>query len=213
MLFGFAGLCVVAVVSDALEYALLGRIADGERPSDAEITFNDTRQAVIGLAQTGLQIALYVAFIMWFYRAYSNLPRLGVTGGLRFGPGWAIGAWFVPFLNLVRPKAIANDIWKGSDPDLPPQAGRAWQDGAIPGALLGWWWFVWLITSLANNIALRTRLSAETAVELQANAATYIVADALGVPAALLAAQVVKKLNDRQEERAARLQHGAQALQ
>jgi len=116
MLFGFAGLCVVAVVSDALEYALLGRIADGERPSDAEITFNDTRQAVIGLAQTGLQIALYVAFIMWFYRAYSNLPRLGVTGGLRFGPGWAIGAWFVPFLNLVRPKAIANDIWKGSDP-------------------------------------------------------------------------------------------------
>jgi len=107
----------------------------------------------------------------------------------------------------------ANDIWKGSDPDLPPQAGRAWQDGAIPGALLGWWWFVWLITSLANNIALRTRLSAETAVELQANAATYIVADALGVPAALLAAQVVKKLNDRQEERAARLQHGAQALQ
>jgi len=125
MLFGFAGLCVVAVVSDALEYALLGRIADGERPSDAEITFNDTRQAVIGLAQTGLQIALYVAFIMWFYRAYSNLPRLGVTGGLRFGPGWAIGAWFVPFLNLVRrQRHLERKRPRSTAPGRPGVAGR-----------------------------------------------------------------------------------------
>jgi hypothetical protein len=35
---------------------------------------------------------------------------------MRWSAGWAIGAWFVPVLSLVRPKAILNDIWRASDP-------------------------------------------------------------------------------------------------
>ena len=57
-------------------------------------------------------IATGVFFLFWFHRAYRNLPALG--GDRRYGTGWAIGSWFVPFLNAWRPKQIVNDIWRES---------------------------------------------------------------------------------------------------
>jgi hypothetical protein len=61
-----------------------------------------------------------------FRRAYRNLPALGAESP-RFSSGWAVGAWFVPFLNLVRPKQIMDDIWRASDPALPAHPGAAWK--------------------------------------------------------------------------------------
>jgi eukaryotic-like serine/threonine-protein kinase len=80
-------------------------------------------------------------FIAWFFRAYSNLRRLGVQN-LRYGKGWAIGAWFVPILSLVRPKHIANDIWRGSEPGA--DVAARWHQVSVPG-LVHWWWAMFLI--------------------------------------------------------------------
>ena len=56
-----------------------------------------------------LVIATGVAFLVWFSRAYRNLDALDLPR--RYGTGWAIGGWFVPFLNFARPKQVADDIW------------------------------------------------------------------------------------------------------
>ncbi|MDQ3720151.1 MAG: hypothetical protein M3350_05130 [Actinomycetota bacterium] len=49
--------------------------------------------------------------------------------------------------------------------------------------------------------------------QLYDSAIVLLVSNLFAISVALLPAHVVKKLNDRQEERAARLQDGAQALQ
>jgi hypothetical protein len=54
-----------------------------------------------------------VVFLRWFHRAYSNIEALDLLT-LRHGRGWAIGCWFVPFMNLVRPFRIAEEIAMGS---------------------------------------------------------------------------------------------------
>jgi len=79
-------------------------------------------------------------FIAWFSRAYKNLRRLGVQN-LRYGEGWAIGAWFVPFLNWVRPKQIANDIWRGSERGV--DTWWQWRQVEVP-SLVHWWWALFL---------------------------------------------------------------------
>lgn len=84
------------------------------------------------------------AFIAWFYRAYKNLRRLGLQG-LRFGTGWAIGAWFIPILGMVRPKNIANDIWRGSEPGVEVTSG--WHRGEVP-RLVHWWWGLFIVQGL-----------------------------------------------------------------
>ena len=104
----------------------------------AEITDAEDRvdQASIAIVVAYVVLGIFT-FIPWFHRAYSNLPKLGVAH-LRYGTGWAIGAWFIPIFNLFRPKQIANDIDRASAPDALVTT-NVWHRRA-PAALLHWWW-------------------------------------------------------------------------
>jgi Domain of unknown function (DUF4328)/Uncharacterised protein family UPF0547/Protein of unknown function (DUF2510) len=86
-----------------------------------------------------------ILFLVWFYRAYRNLVRAGIHD-LRFGPGWALGGWFIPFFNWVRPKQIANDIWKASASAGTVGIERRYEL-ELP-ALINWWWGLWILGGL-----------------------------------------------------------------
>ncbi len=60
----------------------------------------------------GIPLNLFfpVVFMMWMARAYYNLHRTGIQK-IQFSAGWSIGAWFVPFMNLVRPYKIMKELW------------------------------------------------------------------------------------------------------
>jgi hypothetical protein len=147
-------------------------------------------------------VAAAFFFIRWFHRAYKNLLALG-AGELRFKPGWAIGAWFVPILNLWRPKQIANDIWRGSDPPYPP-GNSVWRDGPV-AAVFAVWWGLFLVSNWSSQVALRLSISADEAAELQNATIGYLVSDGTDLLAALAAIVLVRRTTARQEERARRL--------
>jgi len=193
---------VVGAVADGLTIELLVRAGNGN-VTEAERAVEEIRQGVVGLTLLVVSIATIVLFLMWFFRAYRNLPRLGAAQ-LRYGHGWAIGAWFVPILNLFRPKQIADDIWRGSDPELPPAAGDSWRAGLVP-AVFGWWWALWLISTVVDTQSARLLFRADTPGELLAATIVSLAGYLLSVPAALLAAKVVRRTTQRQEARAARL--------
>ena len=193
---------LVAIGFGIAEYRLLSRIEAGEPVSDAEIDANDIRQGAIGFVQFLLLIACAVFFIRWFHRAYTNLLPLG-AGELRYKPGWAIGAWFVPFLNLWRPKQIANDIWRASDPGYPP-GDWVWRGGSVP-ALYAVWWGLFLGSNWAGQIAGRLLFSADEISEMQGATIAYFVADGGDLLAAVAAILVVRRTTARQEDRARRL--------
>jgi len=197
-------LTVVALLSDSAELSLLGQIAeDPASVSPAGADASDQRQALIGLLQLLLYLGTIVAFLVWFRRAYRNVPALGAES-LRFSSGWAVGAWFVPFLNLVRPKQLADDIWRASDPALPAQPGAAWKQQRVP-VLLHWWWALWILSSLLGWASLRLGLDPTTLEELQTASAVTLASDFLDLPLTILAFQVVAKVTRRQEARAVQL--------
>jgi len=72
--------------------------------------------------------------LVWFYRAYANLTALGATD-LRYSPAWAVGAWFIPFANLVLPKRIAAELWRASE--RPHNAQH--RSAEAPRIVSGWW--------------------------------------------------------------------------
>jgi len=123
--------------------------------------------ALWGLIYVGVFITTIVLVCMWMYRAHANLTALGRTN-LDYTSGWAAGAWFVPFLNLVRPFRIMKEIWKGSDPSPPAQAGDvAWKFAPVP-AMFGWWWATWLISNFASNVSFRMELRGGASLAHQA---------------------------------------------
>ena len=181
---------VIAVISSAAELSLLGRIEQGDVVSDAEIDANDTRQAAIGGIWFLLFIVNAVFFIRWMRAAFRNTDVLS-PGLRRHGHGWAIGGWFVPFLNLVRPKQIVIDIWRAG-------AGRS-----DVSPLVHVWWALWIISNILGQVAARRAFAAEEMDELKQTSVLYMVADGTDGIAALLAILVVRRITRLQEDRAA----------
>jgi hypothetical protein len=172
---------LIAVGSDLAEYRLLGTDFTIE-----EADANDRRQIAVGVAQVSLLVLTAVFFIIWFKRAYEHVEPLG--GNRRYGTGWAIGAWFVPIMNLWRPKQIANDIWR---------AGNGPGDSSI-SPWLTLWWAAFLVSNWASQLAGRLSIAGDTVEELQTAAAVYAFADGIDVIAAGLAIWVVWAITRRQ---------------
>ncbi|MDR3345834.1 MAG: DUF4328 domain-containing protein [Campylobacteraceae bacterium] len=59
-------------------------------------------------------IATVVIFIVWFYKAYSNLRK--VTDKPKYAPYWAVWSWIIPVVNFYLPFKILKDMQaKASD--------------------------------------------------------------------------------------------------
>jgi len=159
------GLCAVAdlaaVAFDAGDHHLVNKLRAGASVSLAAAATADNRVRDLGVIQIVLFIATAIAFIAWFSLAYRNLERLfGVL--LRWDKGWAIGAWFVPILSLVRPKRIANFIWRGSDPSLPANFTSPGDAGTPVPWFYNWWWGAFLVSAFAARIGSVMQRNAKT---------------------------------------------------
>ena len=190
----------IAVASDLRELALLQEIETGT-VSDSDVAASDRRQAILGVVQTIAFVVTAVFFVRWIRRAYENTFALGAQYP-RFSHATAIWSWFVPILNLWRPKQVINDVWRGSDPAAPVDQGDTWRR-RDPPLLFGLWWFAWVVLNFAYNIDFRLSFRAETLDELQTSAAMTTFADAVSVVGALLAIVVVRRTTARQNARAA----------
>ena len=201
---GRARLAVIALVLMALLCAAqIGfgfaelRVADqviADKPvSDADLTAIDDRN----LAMLPIGIVLWIfagfAFIRWLHGAYRNVDVVA-PAERRYSHGWAIGAWFVPILNLWRPKQIVNDVWRAG--------GRDVRD-AQPGGLLLSWWLLWTVADVALRIAGNNYGAADTPEEWRTGTMIFLVADSMSLIAAFLAVMVVRSTTDRLDGRAA----------
>ncbi|MFD7504225.1 DUF4328 domain-containing protein [Streptomyces sp. NPDC059850] len=140
-------------------------------------------------------VALVVLWLVWFRRTYVNATALS-PGRLRFGSGYAIGAWFIPIALLWIPKQIANDIWTAS---ARPGPGR------VPRAALHWWWmgFVLMCFSAPSAGILEVTVDNTRSVDKRIGVAGHIADDGISLLAAVLAITVVVKLTGMQERRRA----------
>jgi hypothetical protein len=87
----------------------------------------------------GAVVLSLVAIVGWMHSGAKAVSD-GDLGLLRHSTGWAIGAWFVPLLNLVRVPQIAADLYR---------AGRSTPRA---GLVIGAWWFLWLLDSISARV-------------------------------------------------------------
>jgi hypothetical protein len=96
-------------------------------------------------------LATSVAFLMWIHRVHRNLPSL-LAGPLRYSPRWAVGYFFIPILNLIRPFQVMREIWRESDPARVAALGKLPDQTRTPSAaIVGWWWASFLSMHIANQ--------------------------------------------------------------
>jgi hypothetical protein len=190
------------IVSAFADIALVGLFEKAVVRADEDTATDADRTLLLAGAATSLVVLMavvftVVAFIVWLYRARKNLVTWGIQG-LRYGPGWAIGGWFIPIANLVIPKLVVDTVWSGSK--LPPaeRAARRSSNGLI------WsWWLCLLVGNLMTNVAARERFTRDDTVAEIVGFNTP--STALMVVAAFLAIVLVRRITRMQEQRQAAL--------
>jgi hypothetical protein len=169
-----------------------------------ELDTTDLREGLVALLEVAAYVFAVVFFIRWFHRAYRNLPALRATR-LRYRTWWTIGGWFIPIVGLFRPKQIANDIWRGSDPDGPPAGDPYdWRRAHVP-PLFQWWWAFYIVGTWLENIAFRADVNANDLDAYGNVAVLNMVTDSINIVGGVLAVLVVRRTTMRLEARATRL--------
>ncbi|MCA1616076.1 MAG: DUF4328 domain-containing protein [Acidobacteria bacterium] len=198
----------IAVLSVAVTL-LAGDPAAGDAAAlEEELKPAELVAVLVGLLQFTLYVATAVAFLLWLHRAYKNLYAFGAR--TEQSPGWAVGMWFIPFANLVRPYQAVKEMWVKSDPAADFSQGYADRGlSARPATLVGVWWGAWLISNFFDRFYGRIVWDAETPEQLSTAATLGVASSLLTVVAAALAFLVVKTIDRMQTEKAAQLRVSA----
>ena len=159
-----------------------------------------------GLSGLFLLVAAGV-FIAWFFRAYKNLRRLGVQN-MRYGNGWAIGAWFIPIFGMIRPKQIANDIWRGSERGV--EVSTQWRQVEVP-SLVHIWWALFLGQAIVVYVGQRLTQAGHNKLtsfgdlssglsQIKTGTSIDIVGELLAIAGVVVAIMVVSRVTARLDE-------------
>lgn len=200
---------VVALLGVTSVLAVIAVWTSQAAQSDAEALLDGTidaetfvERAAPFLLMTAVQgvvtIATAVVTIVWMYRVAKNLRSL--HRGTTWGPGWAIGGWFLPPLLFVIPTLALRELWKASDAGVP--VGGDWRSNRT--SPLVWLWFV--VYSLVPLVLLAIQSSQQFALgaseedlaeQVVDGRVTTIVSSAVTIAGAVVFALLVRRLTDR----------------
>ncbi len=198
-LLGIAILASLLVIySNCLQYALLDQIKHGKRFPIDVLLANDQRHATISGAELIVVVLTAIAFLMWTYRAYKNLPALGARG-LEHTPGWAVGWYFVPFANLVKPYSVTVEVVRHSNPDGIGAGARR-----ISTANVGRWWAAYLIAGVVGWLAgmmFASGVATHSIDSMMTGIGIAIVGKLISIIAAVFAILLIAEVDKNQERR------------
>lgn len=158
------------------------------------------RMLIAAMAQVDLVLSLITVIIFgrWIYLAHKNLPEIGARY-LRIGPGWALGSFFVPIVNLWVPYQAMRDLAKASRNPV------RWEQEDTPPGLVAWW-LLWLLAGVVSQVLSALRL--DPLVDPQVTASAGVVEGVSSLALYLLARLVVRRI---WHDQALRMQPGAVA--
>ncbi len=146
-------------------------------------------ELILVAVQLIVYLAAIVVMLRWIYLAHANVRALGAQD-MMGSPGWAVGWFFVPLVNLVMPFIMMRELWKAS------AHPRDWQAASAPAWIAIWWGF-WVAAGLADVIAMQMQFSSDSEIAAASEGASFA-ANLLSIPAALLLVLIIARVQAMQ---------------
>jgi hypothetical protein len=186
MLLAGAAVSAISLVSSVMQYELLLR----ESFSEAEGSANDLREQVVGIVALSLYLTTLFAFGRWIFLAHRNLLELGARN-LTMRPGWAVGSFAIPIINLYAPYKAMRELLRASE------SPTHWHLTDPP-----WWtwvwWLLWVVSLMLGNYVMRQSVRATSLPELSNLTVVEIVSCVLAIPLYLLGRLIVIRVWNHQ---------------
>jgi hypothetical protein len=146
-------------------------------------------EAAVVMVQFLLYIVTGIVALPWIYLANANARALGASD-MMVSPGWAVGWFFVPLMNLVMPYLMMRELWKAS------AKPKDWQLEYAPPLIL-LWWVLWVAAGISGLIAFQLTFQPEDEAAAAADYA-YFLSDLCFIPASLLFASLIGRIQAMQ---------------
>lgn len=118
----------------------LDRLSNDLSVPPADLAACNMSRMLLGYVKLVCLIAVAFVFLNLLGRLNHNARALGAWR-MKFTPGWCIGWFFIPIVNLFRPYQATKEIWQASVPD----SGRDdWRSQPV-SLLVGFWWLLWVV--------------------------------------------------------------------
>lgn len=184
----FIGMTVweVAVLNDALPVGPM---------LSPDLSVRDAAVISVAVAFMLVMIATFTLNGIWIYRASSNARAINPDPA-RISPGWAVGWYAIPFVNLWMPFRAMKQIWNSSI-----EAGR--DINAPVGHPFGIWWACWAVSSVISAASLRLSVRAETTEELSLIGYIDMVGMSFDAVAAVFFIRILREVSQAQADRSA----------
>ena len=105
--------------------------------------------SVVGSISSIIGFIVMIIALYWFYRASKNIHSFGAKE--ISSPIMTVIWWFVPILQLWKPYKIAQQIWKGSNPETGLSTGTEWKN--LPNSnIIKLWWILGILPLLILSI-------------------------------------------------------------
>lgn len=177
----------VAVVYGYHQYELLVSAKNGVDVNMDEAGSILVHQLMIKVAQLGFRVIVGIQFLMWVYRMSRNAHCVK-TGKPTSSPGWAVGCYFIPVLNMWKPYLIMKEIYE------------AFRQRPSYSKVLPLWWTAWVLSSAVGCFTSYYMSRAETVGELLVASRWAIALDASLVFLDVAAALMVYVVNEASVE-------------
>lgn len=148
-------------------------------PADTESSALLLLEGLLAIFTLVTYLGAVITYLRWLHLAVRHAEALDIKVGAT--PGWAVGYWFIPFVNLVRPYRVV----------------RALADGLERGpssAPVGLWWTLWLLSNFADRADMRLSMRQEMLADAPGAGLLSIIASLLNVAAAFLCIRVLQAI-------------------
>ncbi|MCP5468293.1 MAG: DUF4328 domain-containing protein [Deltaproteobacteria bacterium] len=200
VLFSYIGVLLISVITDINAIIFWGfyiKTSDFSETFNSIVNFGDLFSGI--LLSTTLWTSI-VIFLIWINRANKNARALGAKD-IEYSPGWTVGWFFVPIMNLFKPYQAVEQIWRASQTDR----SKPWEQNHSP-LYFKFWWVFWVISNIIAYILARMSLTFlfNNNVNPQFELATStgnLIADLFDIPLTLLFISVISSIYKSQEKK------------
>ena len=142
---------VASAVSSYMQFSLLQKLNSGVLSSTEFAilaTSSDHRDQVIARLTLIVLIVSFSVSAEWLYKAAKFYSNVGATG-LKFTPGWTVGWFCIPILNIWKPYQAVRQLYQVATD------WRNWQSIPVPN-IFRLWWGLWLFSNAVGQMLFRT---------------------------------------------------------
>lgn len=180
------GLCVISISGDYSAIKLLNSFLKGIAISPEKANAIDSFRNNIVLIYLCILPVMLIVFMIWINLSNKNLDHFGFKK--KYSSAYAVGCFFIPFVNLVEGYNVVSEIWSGTT------------NGRKP-VLIRVWWFFTIFSFIIERLFLKTSADSSNIPQVISQIEKSVFSNVLTIIYLILTILVIRSIYREQHNR------------